>query len=143
MGLQQCHECEKDVSSEAKLCPNCGAPVKKQTSSIVIIGGGLIVLFLFIVLIAVFITSLFNTGNNTPSTPTVVSDPKSSTDATIYRESATDAQIYREFEICMNAAKKTVDDNKLEGQAIAFRCMGQLQKYGDKRARKAFNTYFE
>lgn len=28
MSLQKCHECGKDVSSEAKSCSNCGAPVK-------------------------------------------------------------------------------------------------------------------
>ena len=28
MALQKCHECGKDVSSEAKSCPNCGAIVK-------------------------------------------------------------------------------------------------------------------
>lgn len=28
MALQKCHECGKDVSSEAKSYPNCGAPVK-------------------------------------------------------------------------------------------------------------------
>jgi rRNA maturation endonuclease Nob1 len=32
MTMQKCHECEKDVSSEAKNCPNCGAPVKKLIS---------------------------------------------------------------------------------------------------------------
>jgi hypothetical protein len=58
------------------------------------------------------------------------------------QQSTTDAQIYREFEICMNKAKKIVDDNKLEGRAIAANCMMQLKKYGDKRAKKAFNTYF-
>ena len=27
MALQKCHECGNDVSSEAKTCPKCGAPV--------------------------------------------------------------------------------------------------------------------
>jgi DNA-directed RNA polymerase subunit RPC12/RpoP len=30
MALQKCHECGKDVSSEADKCPNCGAKVKKN-----------------------------------------------------------------------------------------------------------------
>ncbi len=27
MGLLECHECEKEVSSNAATCPHCGAPV--------------------------------------------------------------------------------------------------------------------
>lgn len=30
MAIKQCRECDKDVSSEAKLCPHCGAPTKKR-----------------------------------------------------------------------------------------------------------------
>ncbi|MEI7638499.1 MAG: zinc-ribbon domain-containing protein [Syntrophus sp. (in: bacteria)] len=30
MALKKCHECDHDVSSDAKVCPNCGAPVKKE-----------------------------------------------------------------------------------------------------------------
>lgn len=32
MPLVKCHECGKDVSTEAKTCPSCGAKVKKPTS---------------------------------------------------------------------------------------------------------------
>jgi len=64
MALRKCKECDKEISTEAKLCPNCGAPVKKPTSKIVKIGGGLILFFLFLG----FIGSLFNQGNATQST---------------------------------------------------------------------------
>lgn len=32
MALKQCHECGSQVSTEAKSCPNCGAPVKDQNA---------------------------------------------------------------------------------------------------------------
>jgi predicted amidophosphoribosyltransferase len=34
MGLQNCADCGNQVSTKAKKCPHCGAPVKRQT------GGG-------------------------------------------------------------------------------------------------------
>ena len=32
MALKNCNECNKEVSSKAKTCPNCGAPIKQKTS---------------------------------------------------------------------------------------------------------------
>lgn len=32
MALKKCKECGKEVSTEAKTCPNCGAPVKTKSS---------------------------------------------------------------------------------------------------------------
>lgn len=32
MALKKCHECGTQVSTEAKSCPNCGAPVKDQNA---------------------------------------------------------------------------------------------------------------
>jgi len=32
MALKNCKECGKEVSSKAKSCPHCGAPIKKKTS---------------------------------------------------------------------------------------------------------------
>jgi len=31
MALMKCHECRKEVSDQAKLCPHCGAKVKKPS----------------------------------------------------------------------------------------------------------------
>lgn len=50
MALVTCHECKKEVSTEAKTCPSCGAKVKKPPGRIArkilyVLGG----LFLFIV----------------------------------------------------------------------------------------------
>jgi hypothetical protein len=56
---------------------------------------------------------------------------------------ATDAQIYREFEVCMNRSKKIIGDDKMKGRQIAAKCMIDLQKYGDERAKKAFAYYFD
>ena len=126
MGLKQCHECKKDVSTEAKTCPACGAPVKKPTSMSTLIIGGVI---LFLVVMAF----IGGPSTNTSRTPTTGSDPST----------ATDAQIYREFEICMNNADKVIRDDKMRGQSLAANCMLGLQKYGDERAKKAFGTYFD
>lgn len=44
MALVQCHECKREVSSEAKSCPNCGAkvrpPTKKASRLLVLLLGG-------------------------------------------------------------------------------------------------------
>jgi hypothetical protein len=32
VSMRNCHECKTEVSSEAKACPKCGAPVKKASS---------------------------------------------------------------------------------------------------------------
>lgn len=65
---------------------------------------------------------------------------KNSVDA--YTSNITDEQIYREFEVCMNSSQGLIGNDKLEARRIAANCMAKLQKYGDKRARKAFNIYF-
>lgn len=31
MGMISCRECQKEISSEAKSCVNCGAPIKPRT----------------------------------------------------------------------------------------------------------------
>ena len=30
MALKKCKECKKQVSTKAKICPNCGAPIRKS-----------------------------------------------------------------------------------------------------------------
>ncbi|MBS1170021.1 MAG: hypothetical protein H6R01_939 [Burkholderiaceae bacterium] len=42
MALVACKECGKEVSTEAKSCPNCGAKPPKKPSMIVRVGGGII-----------------------------------------------------------------------------------------------------
>lgn len=120
---KKCKYCAMMIPKEAKICPHCR---KKLTSSWGCMAAIIIFAFIMIWFAAMQTPS-------TPRTPPVNSDPST----------ATDAQIYREFEICMNLAKKTVDDDKQVGQAIAAKCMMRLAKYGDKRAQKAFATYFD
>ena len=41
MALMNCHECNKQISTDAKVCPNCGAKVRppnKKTSKVLLIG---------------------------------------------------------------------------------------------------------
>lgn len=61
MSIVECKECGNQVSSKAKSCPNCGAPLKWKTSTFT-----WLVLFLFIVII--FAKSLEDTKNNQKST---------------------------------------------------------------------------
>ena len=45
MSLEKCRECGKDVSSEAKACPHCGAVVKTTSGPFAMLGwfaGGLL-----------------------------------------------------------------------------------------------------
>ncbi len=61
MALIKCHECRKDVSSQAKLCPHCGAPVKKKS------GCGMLLVVLILIIIAPGIFSSFTDGAATPT----------------------------------------------------------------------------
>ena len=125
MSIKQCHECKKDVSSEAKLCPNCGAPVKKTTSPLAKGFGILILLFLFMA----FVGYLFSPNTKTSTPAPIVNN---------YPIVATDEHIYRELEVCMNSAKKYMNDDKLEFQRLSGECILGLKKYDQKQAAKAF-----
>lgn len=63
MALIKCKECGKEISNQAKLCPNCGAPTekfnqKKKTNNKIIIGGILgIVVVTTIIIVVVSIMS--------------------------------------------------------------------------------------
>ena len=63
MALKKCKECGKEVSTKAKECPSCGAPVKSSSSvgCLTVIG----IIFIIIVIIGL-ISSLFK--SSTPKT---------------------------------------------------------------------------
>ena len=48
MALTKCRECSKEVSTQAKRCPHCGASVKKSNAGWI----GFLILILFIIVIA-------------------------------------------------------------------------------------------
>ena len=50
MALKPCHECKAQISTAAKTCPACGAPVKKKPSVVAGVLGGLLVFGLLLVL---------------------------------------------------------------------------------------------
>ncbi len=54
MAIVQCHECGKEISTEAKVCPKCGAKNKsRKKSKIVTFGGGfLLIVALFMAYVA-------------------------------------------------------------------------------------------
>ena len=46
MALVNCHECGNEISTEAKICPHCGAKNKKRKrSKIITFGGTFLILF--------------------------------------------------------------------------------------------------
>ncbi len=63
MALKKCKECGKEISSKAKTCPNCGAPIKKQIST----GSGCLIIILFVIFIAWIFSSVFDTPSSIPS----------------------------------------------------------------------------
>jgi hypothetical protein len=121
---KKCTYCAMMIPKEAKICPHCH---KKMPLS-----GGVV---LTVILVSSFfiIWAIGSGSKSPPRTPPAGSDPAT----------ATDDQIYREYEICMNGAKKTLADDKLKGQEMVVNCYGQLKKYGEERAKKAFKLYFD
>jgi len=56
MAIAKCKECGAEVSTKAKQCPKCGAPVKKRTS---------IVTWLVAILLGVWVVGYFASGPST------------------------------------------------------------------------------
>lgn len=63
MALIKCKECGTDVSTDAKNCPKCGAPLKKRRGCLPILGLG------FLGLVALSAIGRLIGGPSTPSTP--------------------------------------------------------------------------
>ncbi|HCE43879.1 MAG TPA: hypothetical protein DET40_10060 [Lentisphaeria bacterium] len=59
MSLKLCKECKKEVSSKAKTCPSCGAPVKTGGTATSIARIILMVLAILLLLPALFIGGPF------------------------------------------------------------------------------------
>lgn len=83
MAIRKCKECGKEVSSQAKQCPHCGAPQPKSVG----IGGMFLVLFVGYIIYAVVGGggSGSNTASNTTSAkarpaPTIDKSPKMQAD---------------------------------------------------------------
>jgi len=121
---KKCKHCAMMIPKEAKICPFCR---KKMPMSRVA------ALVFIIVVTIVIVWSMAIMPVHTPTTPPAGSDPKT----------ATDAQIYREYELCMQYALKVKSDDKLRGDEMTTNCFTQLSKYGDKRMKKAFATYYD
>lgn len=63
MALIKCKECEKEVSTKAEKCPNCGAPVKKKGIGCL----GFSVLFIGFIVFVIVLGSVLNTSNKSTS----------------------------------------------------------------------------
>lgn len=64
MSITQCKECGKEVSTEAKTCPNCGAPVKKEPTQY---GCGTLILIGFVIFL--FIGLFSSNDSSEPAAP--------------------------------------------------------------------------
>jgi hypothetical protein len=80
MALAKCHECGQDVSTEAKACPACGAPVKKSS-------GARFPLFLLVATLGVLGLIALTTKDqprqpppSAPSTPAPIREPSKAAD---------------------------------------------------------------
>ncbi|WP_320045158.1 zinc ribbon domain-containing protein [uncultured Desulfobacter sp.] len=73
MALMKCKECGKEVSTKAKECPNCGAPVKRSSS----IGSGCLTIIAIFFVIGI-IGSWFDNDKSYKSTKTQSSYTNSS-----------------------------------------------------------------
>ncbi len=101
MALIQCKECKASISSSAKSCPSCGAPVKARTS---------IASLFFVLLIGYFlVTSQSGTGpSTTSSTPSAPAAPPSREEIIQRQFSAWDGS-HRNLERLIKAAMNDPD----------------------------------
>jgi hypothetical protein len=122
MSLQQCHECKKDVSSEAKLCPNCGAPVKKPTSITTKIVAG----FFLLLLLFGFIGLISGPSTNTPITPQIVPDTWSADNLPSFKVTGQYGQTT--FSVVVPKATTTAELNRLVMAFKDAKRTGNVQK---------------
>ncbi|MBA4391172.1 MAG: hypothetical protein C0399_09555 [Syntrophus sp. (in: bacteria)] len=139
---KKCKYCAMMIPTEAKICPHCR---KQQGTSFAVKA---LAVFFVLFVIGIIVNSLSSNGpsggssSNAPTVPNktpMVNNPATATGADSYSE---EDRIYREFEVCMNESKKIIDENKLEGQRISSGCFMQLKKYDKKKAKRAFDMYF-
>jgi hypothetical protein len=85
MALIKCHECGKDVSTEATACPNCGAGVRKPSSES---SGGLLILGIFVVgvLVVGLLFIVFGTANRNGDGPILAINGESQMKEAVGRE---------------------------------------------------------
>jgi len=123
MALIQCKECGKQISSKARQCPSCGAPLPKPNGCL---GCGGIVLLLFI-LFAVVIMPAPNAKKNGVADST----PSSSEEAT---ETPTPEPTPTPKSVSTTGWYKTVETYPASFDLESFRKISRLISEGDKEA---------
>ena len=122
MALRKCKECGHYVSSKAKKCPNCGAPIKKRIGCISLIGIAFIV---FIVLIVIgqmlYDESDFNKAEQPSNSIEKTEKTKESTESQVAKKKEDD-KLRKELEV--EASLK-----KIEPYIASLRNNGTLKKF--------------
>ena len=75
MALTNCHECGKDVSTEAKTCPHCGAKPKTPVANALYYIGVFVALIVFVG----YCNRQDGTATRSPATATLPATPASTT----------------------------------------------------------------
>lgn len=95
MALKKCKECDKEVSTKADKCPNCGAPIKKHSTV-----GNFLVLILFVVIIGGLIGTCFESDSTKTKKPQASSPRKPVVE---------EEEKIIEVRTCLKEAIKTID----------------------------------
>lgn len=88
MALLKCHECGNNVSTEAKACPSCGAPVKKQQQETSAAGGCLVIIVVVGIVGYLGYSGVFS-DKGTSSSPSPSPPPPSASPARQWYEGGT------------------------------------------------------
>lgn len=97
MALRKCRDCGNRVSSRAKNCPQCGAPVKLKTHPLV---GGLAFLLIIAVCAGVFTTAFKSNNGNPANSRDTAQAPESPPSFQGYDDYSVTVQMSGDLTIC-------------------------------------------
>ena len=125
MGMKKCKKCGKEIDKKDKVCPHCGAKVKKKT--------GLIIL-LVIVIVIVLLIAIASAGGSSSSSST--STPKKQTtavpkeDIAALIEKGNAAYDSDDYEVAVEALQKVFESGTDDGMILYRYAYSKLQTSG-------------
>ncbi len=133
MALTICRECKAQVSSEAKVCPRCGAKPLKQTPAFVLIGGIIAAIFV----IGNVFTSLTEKSTSSADAQQFADfKARAAKQAAADREAAQKAKRYQEIEAGKGPAREKGLGCAEDTNTHQFFCFdrAKVRSNGDARA---------